>query len=151
MRTLLLAVAFLLVPIAELALLLKIGSTIGVLPTVGLLIADAALGTLLLRREGRRAWRNLQVALTAHRVPTMEVADGALVVFGGALLLTPGFLTDVLGVACLLPPTRAVLRPVLLRLVGRRVRGSTTPPGSEPSYPRNDGAVVDGEVVDPGE
>ncbi|MDP9183593.1 MAG: FxsA family protein, partial [Actinomycetota bacterium] len=90
-------------------------------PTLVLLVADAVLGTWLFRREGRKAWQALREAINARRVPAKEVADGALVVVGGAFLLSPGFVTDAVGVLCLLPPTRAVLRRALTGLVGRRL------------------------------
>ena len=71
-------------------------------------IADSIIGPLLMRTQGRSAWRRFNEALAAGRIPAREVVDGALVIFGGALLLTPGFVTDIFGAAFLLPPTRAV-------------------------------------------
>jgi UPF0716 protein FxsA len=120
---LLLLVAFVVVPIVEIWVIVQVGQAIGIVPTLVLLLADAVLGTWLFRREGRRAWTALREAIAAHRVPAKEVADGALVVVGGAFLLTPGFVTDVLGVLCLLPPTRAVLRRALTGLVRARLLG----------------------------
>jgi UPF0716 protein FxsA len=120
---LLLLVAFVVVPIVEIWVIVQVGQAIGIVPTLVLLLADAVLGTWLFRREGRRAWVALREAIAAHRVPAKEVADGALVVVGGAFLLTPGFVTDVLGVLCLLPPTRAVLRRALTGLVRARLLG----------------------------
>src|ERR687889_399142 len=112
---LLLVVLFIVVPIAELAVLIQIGQLIGVWWTIALLVADAILGSLLARSQGRTVWRRLNEAIRAGRPPAREVMDGALVLFGGALLLTPGFLTDVLGLALLLPPSRAVVRRMLAR------------------------------------
>jgi len=106
---LLLLILFIAIPIAELYVIIQIGSAIGVLPTIALLIADSILGTLLLRHQGRTAWRNFTLALEQSRLPHREVFDGAMVILGGALLLTPGFITDFFGLFCLLPPTRAVL------------------------------------------
>jgi UPF0716 protein FxsA len=120
---LLLLVAFVVVPIVEIWVIVQVGQAIGIVPTLVLLLADAVLGTWLFRREGRRAWTALREAIAAHRVPAKEVADGAVVVVGGALLLTPGVFTDVLGVLCLLPPTRAVLRRALTGLVRARLLG----------------------------
>ena len=95
---------------------------IGVWWTIALLVADAILGSLLARSQGRSVWRRFNEALQAGRPPAREVMDGALVLFGGALLLTPGFLTDILGVFLLLPPTRALVRAVLVRrFAGRMV------------------------------
>ena len=81
--------------------------------TIALLVADSILGSLLMRAQGRAAWRRFTVPLQAGRPPAREVADGVLVIFGGALLLTPGFITDVLGLFFLLPPTRALIRAPL--------------------------------------
>lgn len=118
---LLLFAVFIVVPAIEIYVLIQVGQLIGVLPTIALLIADALVGTWLFKREGRKSWRALRDALESRRVPAKEVADGALVVLGGAFLITPGFVTDVIGVLCLLPPTRAVLRRALTGAVGTRL------------------------------
>jgi len=120
---LLLLVLFVVVPIVEIWVIVQVGQAIGIVPTLVLLLADAVLGTWVFRREGRRAWVALREAIAAHRVPAKEVADGALVVLGGAFLLTPGFVTDAVGVLCLLPPTRAVLRKALTGIVRTRLIG----------------------------
>src|ERR687891_2112099 len=101
---LLLVLLFIVVPIAELALLIQVGQLIGVWWTIALLIADAMLGSWLLRTQSRAAWRRFNEALADGRVPHREVIDGVLVIFGGVLLLTPGFLTDIVAVTFLLPP-----------------------------------------------
>jgi UPF0716 protein FxsA len=122
----LLILLFILVPIVELAVIIQIGSLIGVWWTIALLIADSILGSLLMRPQGRTAWRRFQTTVGDGRVPARETIDGALVIFGGALLLTPGFVTDIFGLAFLLPPTRAVIRRVLVaRFAGRMTRGMT--------------------------
>ena len=127
---LLLIVLFIVVPIAELAVLIQIGELIGVWWTIALLVADAILGSLLARSQGRHAWRRFNEALQAGRAPAREVMDGALVLFGGALLLTPGFLSDILGIVLLLPPTRALVRAILVRrFAGRMVASMTAGPG----------------------
>lgn len=121
----LLFVLFIVVPIVELAVLLQVGDWLGWLPTVGLLIVVSVLGTWLVRREGTRAWRAFRAALAQGRVPTTQAVDGMLVLFGGALLLTPGFVTDLLGLALLIPPSRAVLRRVVTAQVAKRALGRT--------------------------
>jgi UPF0716 protein FxsA len=130
----LLVLLFIVVPIAELFVIIQVGEAIGVLPTVALLIADSILGSMLMRSQGRAAWRRFNAALAEGRIPHREVLDGALVIFGGALLLTPGFLSDILGALLLLPPTRAVLRGVVARRVLPRIvvggLGGFGPPGS---------------------
>jgi UPF0716 protein FxsA len=111
---------FIVVPIAELYVIIQVGEAIGVLPTLALLLADAVLGSLLLRHQGRGAWRRFNEALAGRRFPGKEVADGLLIVIGGTLLLAPGFLTDIVGVFLLIPPTRAIARGLLRRFtVGR--------------------------------
>jgi UPF0716 protein FxsA len=111
---------FIVVPIVELYVIIQIGSLIGVLPTIALLLADALLGSLLLRQQGRGAWRRFNAALAERRFPGREVADGLLIAIGGTLLLTPGFLTDIVGLAFLIPPTRAIVRRLLRGYVSRR-------------------------------
>src|ERR671929_304102 len=103
-----LVLLFILVPIAELAVIIQVGEAIGVWWTIALLIADSVLGSVLMRSQGRAAWRRLGEAMRAGRAPAREVMDGALVVFGGALLLTPGFISDIVGLVLLLPPSRAI-------------------------------------------
>lgn len=116
----LLLLLFIVVPLAELYVIIQVGQEIGALPTIGILVADSIVGSLLLRSQGRLAWRRFNEALRAGRVPAREVLDGALVIFGGAFLITPGFLTDVLGILLLLPPTRAVARRMLVGSFSRR-------------------------------
>jgi UPF0716 protein FxsA len=117
---LLLVALFILVPIAELAVIIQVGQAIGVWWTIAILIADSVLGSLLMRSQGRTAWRRFNDALRRGRVPAREVADGVLVIFGGALLLTPGFVTDVFGLLLLLPPVRIGVRTLLLRQLKAR-------------------------------
>ena len=111
---------FIVVPIAELYVIIKIGGVIGVLPTLAILVADALLGSLLLRQQGRAAWQRFNNALAEKRFPGREVADGVMIAVGGTLLLTPGFITDVFGLLLLLPPTRAAIRRFATRRIGRR-------------------------------
>jgi len=116
-----LVVVFIVVPLAELYLILKVGDAIGVVWTVLLLAADSVLGSLLLRSQGRTVWRRFNEALQSGRMPHREVQDGVAVIFGGAFLITPGFLTDVLGLALLLPPTRAIVLRLARRVMARRM------------------------------
>jgi UPF0716 protein FxsA len=138
----LLLAIFIVVPLAELYVLIQVGQAIGALPTIALLLADSVLGTVLLRSQGRQTWRRFNEALAAGRPPAKEVLDGALVIFGGAFLITPGFLTDMIGAVLLLPPTRALVRRALVRnfanrtlarVVGRagRARPAGTPRGDD--------------------
>jgi UPF0716 protein FxsA len=118
----LLILLFIVVPLAELFVIIEVGQWIGVLPTIGLLFLDSILGAILLRSQGRAAWRRFNLALAEGRVPHREAFDGGLIIFGGALLLTPGFITDVVGLSLLLPPTRAAIRRGLAALFRRRMR-----------------------------
>jgi UPF0716 protein FxsA len=120
MPVLLLVALFIAIPIAELYVIIQVGQAIGALPTIAILLADSIIGSLLLRSQGRTAWRRFNAALAAGRVPAREVLDGALVIFGGAFLITPGFLTDIVGIILLLPPTRAVVRRLTVRVFARR-------------------------------
>src|SRR4051794_13290820 len=106
---------FIVVPLVELYVIIQVGQAIGVWWTLGLLVADSVLGSMLMRSQGRIAWRRFQVAVSEGRVPAREVLDGVLVIFGGAFLLTPGFVTDIAGAVLLVPPTRAVVRRILAR------------------------------------
>jgi UPF0716 protein FxsA len=116
----LLFILFILIPIAELWLIIEIGGAIGVLPTLALLIVDSIVGAALARSQGRVAWERFNLAMAEGRIPGKEVFDGAMIILGGALLLTPGFITDIFGLVFLIPPTRALIRAFLTRLAGRR-------------------------------
>jgi UPF0716 protein FxsA len=116
-----LVLLFIVVPIAELYVIIKIGSLIGILPTLVILIADALLGSMLLRHQGRAAWRRFSGAIAEGRFPGREAADGVMIAVGGTLLLAPGFITDVVGLLLLLPPTRALIRHGLFRYLRRRL------------------------------
>lgn len=143
-----LIVLFIVVPILELYVIIQVGQWIGVWPTLALLLADAILGSMLLKHQGRGAWRRFNEALAARRFPGQEVADGLLIVIGGTLLLSPGFITDIFGIFLLIPPTRAIARRVLKRFtVGRFMvvgvpgggRGPFgPPPGSQGQRPSRD-------------
>jgi UPF0716 protein FxsA len=121
MRLLALIGLFIVLPLAELYVILKVGDAIGVPWTILLLAADSILGAALLRSQGRAVWRRFNQALAAGRMPHHEVQDGVLVIFGGAFLITPGFITDVIGVLLLLPPTRALIRRLGMRTLRRRM------------------------------
>src|SRR3954464_15243955 len=116
-----LVLLFILVPIAEIYVIIQVGQAIGPWWTIALLIADSILGSMLMRSQGRAAWRRFNAALAEGRPPAREVLDGVLVIFGGAFLLTPGFITDVFGLVFLLPPTRAVVRGLLVRRYAARL------------------------------
>ncbi|MEA2398706.1 MAG: protein FxsA [Thermoleophilaceae bacterium] len=144
MPLLALLVIFIVVPLAELYVIYKVGGAIGVVPTLLLLAADSVLGSLLLKSQGRAVWRRFNDAVRAGRVPHNEVIDGVLVIFGGAFLITPGFLTDVLGLILLLPPTRRVVRAMARRSIERRAVVAATAGAA----PRGRGRGRDPDVYD---
>ncbi len=115
------AVLLILWPIAELFVAVEVARAIGVLETIVLLIIGWPIGLWALRTQGAAAWRRLSVAISERRPPAREVVDGTLVLFGGILLMIPGFITDVIGIAMLLPPTRVLMRPLLVRNFTSRI------------------------------
>lgn len=149
-------VAFLVVPLVEIYVLIQVGQVIGAWWTILILVADSVLGAWLIRREWRTTWAALRAAMGSGRLPDRELADAGLVVIGGTLLLTPGFVTDLAGFFFLLPFTRPIARRALTALVARRVQVRaarwTSGTGSGPSGPRpqarTDHRVIPGEVVD---
>jgi UPF0716 protein FxsA len=154
----LLVLAFVVVPLVEIWALIQVGRVIGAWWTIALLLADSLLGAWLIKREGRRAWQALTGALGTGRMPARELADGALILVGGTLMLTPGFVTDVVALFLIVPVTRPLARRALTRVVARRLVGSgpwsayPSRPGSDGPDARRPGAgggpVVRGEVVD---
>jgi UPF0716 protein FxsA len=119
-----LLILFILVPIAELYVIVQVGQAIGVLPTIAILVASSVIGSVLLRMQGRTAWRRFNAAISEGRAPTREVLDGVLVIAGGLLMVVPGFLTDIVGVLFLLPPTRALIRRLFLGRLALRMAAS---------------------------
>lgn len=116
-----LALLFLVVPFVELYLLIQVGQVIGALPTIAVLVAVSVAGAWLVKREGLATLRRAQVQMSNGRVPGTELIDAVLIVFAGALLVTPGFLTDVIGILLLVPPVRAALRGLARKRLARRL------------------------------
>ncbi len=115
-----LVVLFLVVPLAELYVIIQVGQAFGALNTIALLIVISAAGAWLVKREGLHVWRRFQQQVGAGAVPGKEIADGVMVLVAGALLLAPGFLTDIAGILLLLPPVRAAIRTLVMRRAARR-------------------------------
>jgi UPF0716 protein FxsA len=152
-----LTLLFVVIPLVELYLLIQLGQVVGAWWTLLILFADAMLGAWLVKREGGRAWRALQDALASGRMPAAELADGALVLVGGTLLITPGFLSDIAGLFCILPFTRPVARRLLAGVITRRLTVMAAYSGGAPAGPSaspgtgqrpGHGDVIRGEVVD---
>ena len=140
---LVLLTVFVLMPLLEIYVIVQVGQVIGAWWTILLLVADSIFGAWLLRHEGGRAWRALRDALQVGRLPSNEIADGALILVGGTLMLAPGFVTDAFGILLILPFTRPAFRRLLATAVARRLVLDVTRPGPGPQGP-----VVRGEVVD---
>ena len=131
MPLLALTAIFIVLPLAELYVIIQVvGQAIGPVWTILLLAADSLLGAALMRSQGRAVWRRFQAGVEEGRMPHREVLDGVLIIFGGAFLITPGFITDVIGLLLLLPPTRAVARRLLVRRAGQRFAMYVTGSGS---------------------
>lgn len=145
-----LLIAFVLVPLIEIYVIIQIGQVIGPWWTILLLIADSIFGTWLIKREGSKAWNALRTALNSGRMPANELADGALILVGGTLMLTPGFITDGFGMLFILPFTRPIARGLLARVIGRKLGGAV--PGFDAFGVRNNNHpgpdVVQGDVID---
>jgi UPF0716 protein FxsA len=138
-------------PLLEIYVLIQVGQVIGPWWTILLLIADSILGGWLIRREGRRAWQALTAALNSGHMPAKELADGALILVGGTLMLSPGFVTDALGILLILPLTRPVARRLLTRVVTKRLvagRIAHRMDGREEPRRGPGGPVIRGEVLD---
>jgi UPF0716 protein FxsA len=137
-----LALLFLVVPLVELFVIIQVSAQIGGLQTVAILLVMSIAGAWLMKREGLEVFRRVQRQIQAGQVPGRALVDGFLILFGGALMLTPGFLTDLLGLSLLLPPVRALVRRVAARRITIMAVGHTTgrPPtgGSSPG-----GGVID--------
>ena len=144
----LMAVLFVAVPLLEIYVLIQIGQVIGAWWTILLLVLASVIGVQLVRREGGRAWQALTTALQTGRMPHRELADGALILIGGTLMLTPGFLSDVVGVLLILPVTRPLARGLLARAVARRLLASGATRDARRPGPAGEGPVIRGEVVD---
>lgn len=108
------------VPIAELYVIVQLGQEIGILQTLALMFVMSAAGAALLKQQGTATWRRLQATIQQGGIPAAEATDGALIVLGGALLLTPGFLSDIVGILLLLPPTRVVFKKAARKFFAKR-------------------------------
>ncbi|HYH57919.1 MAG TPA: FxsA family protein [Thermoleophilaceae bacterium] len=120
MPLLALLVIFIVVPLLELYVIFRVGEEIGYPLTILILAVDSIVGSLLLKSQGTAVWRRFSETLAAGRVPHREVLDGVMVIFGGAFLITPGFVTDVIGLLLLIPPTRVLMRRLVVRALGGR-------------------------------
>ncbi|MEA2901850.1 MAG: protein FxsA [Actinomycetota bacterium] len=116
----LLALLFIVLPIIELAVIIQVGQAIGVFNTIAALLVVSFVGAWLVKREGLSVWRRFQQQVQMGVVPGREIGDGVLIMLAGALLISPGFVTDIVGIFLLLPPVRAAVRSAALYRVGRK-------------------------------
>ncbi len=142
-------VLLLVVPVLEIAAIIAVGKVIGGWQTLVLLLVESALGAWLVRREGARAWKALTTALTTGQMPSRQLADAALVLVGGTLLLAPGFLTDLVGFFFILPLTRPIARTALEAVVAKRLLGGIfgTGRGGAGGQPPSGPDIIEGEVL----
>jgi len=132
---------FLVVPFVEIYLLLQIGGIVGVLPTVLLVVFTAVLGAWLLRQQGFATWQRFQTSLSQGAIPAYEMIEGPILLVGGALLLTPGFFTDAIGFACLIPQTRRKLAQYIIEK--QLINVQTGSPFQKPQA--SDENIIEGE------
>ena len=144
----LLILIFIIVPLAELYVIYLVGDAIGIVPTLAILVLDSLLGSWLLKSQGRAVWRRFNDTIQAGRIPHREVIDGVLVIFGGAFLITPGFLTDVVGLLLLVPPTRSTFRRLVVARLGGRVVVAGVERAGRGRRVEADGDWVEGTATD---
>lgn len=149
--------AFLAVPLIEIALFIQIGGLIGLWPTLGIVVLTAVLGTYLVRSQGRLAMQDLRRSFSELDDPSVPLAHGAMILFAGALLLTPGFFTDAVGFALLAPPVRVAVYKWIRKRVhvqrfemgpDPRMQRGPVPPRQGPSQPRRESDVIEGEFTE---
>jgi UPF0716 protein FxsA len=140
-------VPFVLVPLIEIALFIQVGGWIGLWPTLGVVVVTAIIGTMLVRRQGVRAIAELRGSINALRDPTEPLAHGAMILFAGALLLTPGFFTDACGFALLVAPVRAAV----YRWVRARVKVERFDYGGYEKPRQGHPDIIDGDYYEVGE
>lgn len=141
---------FLLIPLLEIYLLIQVGTVIGAMPTVILVVFTAVLGALLLRQQGFATIQRVQRELGQGQIPAVAMLEGVILLFAGALLLTPGFFTDIIGFLCLFPPCRRwAIRLLMRRVVVAGFGDSSafqTPAGRESSRAEN-GRTIEGDYL----
>lgn len=144
----LILIAFITVPIVEIAVFIEVGGRIGLWSTIGIVVLTAILGTALLRQQGLSVLFRIQENIEAQRVPIQELFDGLCLVVAGALLLTPGFVTDAIGFMLFVPPFRRYLAGVIaVRFLSRADVQYHTTSRASPQRP-DGGTVIDGDFED---
>lgn len=116
-----LILSFILVPLIEVALFIQVGKAIGILATVAIVLALGAMGAILVKWQGMKVLREIMATLASGEIPGNELLEGVIVLVAGALLITPGFFTDAVSLAILLPPGRRILRDAIKRIAAARI------------------------------
>lgn len=141
-------ILFVMISIIEIAIFIQVGGLIGLWPTIALVIASAVVGSVLIRRQGARALRDVQTSFATLSDPTTPMAHGAMILLAGALMITPGFFTDTVGLLLLVPAVRVwVMRRLAGRVTVVRQGFGAAYPGREPHRPPYDGGVIDAEYT----
>lgn len=141
-------VLFVAIPLIEIGLFIQVGGLIGLWPTLALVLLSAIVGTALMRSQGSRAWTEVQRSVSELRDPTQPMAHGAMILFAGALLLTPGFFTDSFGLLLLVPGFRNwAIRQLGKRVQMTRVNMTANARPREPHRPPYDDGVIDADYV----
>lgn len=144
----LLLALFIIVPLAELGIFMALGKNLGLLNTIAIIFLTAILGASLTKSQGLQVLRKFQTATNAGKLPHEEIVDGLLILIAGAVLLTPGFLTDTLGFLLLIPPSRAAVRRIFSKVLKEKIKVSNfTTPHTEtettPPSAKSSGTVID--------
>jgi UPF0716 protein FxsA len=129
-------VIFISIPIIEIALFIEVGDRIGLFATIGIVILTAIIGTTLIRHQGLATIRKAQVSLKENMIPLSEAFDGLCIIIAGALLLTPGFFTDILGLSLFIPSLRSIIKRYIIMFFARSKKFN---------FQETDGSVIDGE------
>jgi UPF0716 protein FxsA len=132
--------AFIIIPFIEIYLLLQIGGIVGVFPTIALVVTTAIIGASMLRQQGLATLQRFQENLQRGEIPAYEMIEGPILLVGGALLLTPGFFTDVIGFACLIPSVR---KKITKYIIEKRLVQAGVVPGQQ--APKAEPGVIEGE------
>lgn len=117
-----LALAFIIVPTAEIALLIYSGNTLGLLPTIGIILLTGVGGAFLAKKQGIKAWRKMQSRMTAMEAPGKALIDSVCIFVGGIFLLMPGFITDFVGLLLLFAGPRNLIRPLILKWIYKKMK-----------------------------
>lgn len=148
-----LLVLFIAVPLVELVFLLQVGSKIGLFPTITVIVVTGAIGATLTRRQGMQTLSRYQEALSQGRIPHQELLEGLLILIAGAVLLTPGFLTDAAGFLLLIPSIREAIRKRLTQKIMEKIGAQPDITASESKEPGSTGAAktvdIEAEIINP--